>query len=64
MLYDGGNDLGVRSMRELIQDVKIEFLQLHSTFPDMSIVGSDIVGRTSWRLSQRLNKALFKLRCL
>lgn len=44
-----GNDLGLRSMRELIRDVKFDFLQLRSEYADLLIVCSDIVACTQWR---------------
>lgn len=45
----GGNDMGVRLMRELIRDIKCDFLRLQASFPGMVIVWSDMVGRTNWR---------------
>ncbi|XP_018428673.1 PREDICTED: P2Y purinoceptor 4-like [Nanorana parkeri] len=63
VLHVGGNDLGVRSMRELIRDVKFDFLGLRRAFPQMVIVWSDIVSRQTWRLARsvaKLNKARIK----
>lgn len=36
-------------MRELIRNVKFDFLHLHTAFPEMMIVRFDMVGRTAWR---------------
>lgn len=60
MLHVGGNDLGAQCIRELIKDVRFDFLPLRTDFPDMLVVWSNIVARTTWRLVQsvdRINKA-------
>ncbi|XP_073466908.1 uncharacterized protein [Aquarana catesbeiana] len=49
VLHVGGNDMGVRSMRDLIRDIKCDVLRLQAAFPGMVIVWSDMVGRRSWR---------------
>lgn len=49
MLHVEGNAMGARLMREIIRDVKFDFLRLRSSFPGMMIVWSDMVGRTAWR---------------
>lgn len=64
VLHVGGNDLGGRPSRELMKDVKIDFLRLRTSFPEMVIVWSDIVARTNWRLARsvdRLNKTRIKV---
>lgn len=64
VLHVGGNDLGGRPARVLIRDVKIDFLRLSTSFPNMVIVWSDIVARKSWRLARsvdRLNKTRIKV---
>lgn len=64
VLHVGRNDLGVRSIRELIIDVKFDFLWLRTAFPDMLVLWSDIVARTTWHLARsvaRLNKARIKV---
>ncbi|CAI9539450.1 unnamed protein product, partial [Staurois parvus] len=46
--------------RELVRDVKLDFLQLRRAYPGMVVVWSDIVARTSWRWArsvERFNKA-------
>lgn len=45
----GGNDMGARSMRDLIRDIKCDFLRLRAAYPKMVLVWSDMVGRLSWR---------------
>ncbi|CAI9572705.1 unnamed protein product, partial [Staurois parvus] len=50
--------------RELVRDVKLDFLQLRWAYPGMVVVWSDIVARTSWhwaRSVERLNKARIKV---
>lgn len=64
VIHAGGNDLGVRSTRELVSAVKCDFLALRVAFPGMIIVWSDIVARTSWRMARsvpRINKARIKV---
>lgn len=64
VLHVGGNDLGGHPIRELIKDVEIDFLRLRTSFPEMLIICSDIVARTTWRLARsvdRLNKARIKV---
>ncbi|PIO14683.1 hypothetical protein AB205_0195370 [Aquarana catesbeiana] len=48
VLHVVGNDMGVRSMRDLIRDIKCDVLRLQAAFPGMVIVWSDMVGRRSW----------------
>lgn len=38
VLHIDGNDLGVRSMLEIIRDIKFDFLWLRTAFPDMIVV--------------------------
>ncbi|CAI9564345.1 unnamed protein product, partial [Staurois parvus] len=50
--------------RELVRDVKLDFLQLRRASPGMVVVWSDIVARPSWRWArsvERLNKARIKV---
>lgn len=64
VLHAGGNDLGARSARALIRDIKLDFLRLRTAFPALLVVWSDMVARTSWRMARsvaRLNKARIKL---
>ncbi|XP_018424803.1 PREDICTED: NXPE family member 1-like [Nanorana parkeri] len=64
VLHAGGNDLGQRSMRELIRDVKYDYLRLLEAFPGMIIVWSDVVARTAWQMAwsvDRVNKARIKV---
>lgn len=64
VLHVGGNDLGIRSCRHLIRDVKFDVLRLRMAFPDTVLVWSDIVGRTYWRAARsvdKLNKARIKV---
>lgn len=56
VLHVGGNDLGVTSMRDLISNLKVDFLRLRTTFPGMMIVWSDMVGRTAWCWAWLVNK--------
>lgn len=49
VVHAGGNDLGSRSSRELVRDVKIDFLRLWSSYPGIVIVWSDMVARRVWR---------------
>ncbi|XP_056407256.1 uncharacterized protein LOC130298351 isoform X2 [Hyla sarda] len=64
VVHAGGNDLGLRSSRELIRDIKLDILRLKSTFPGLLFVWSDMVARRVWRHARsvdRLNKARVKL---
>ncbi|XP_056388331.1 collagen alpha-2(I) chain-like [Hyla sarda] len=64
VVHAGGNDLGLRSSREIIRDIKLDILRLKSTFPGLLFVWSDMVARRVWRHARsvdRLNKARVKL---
>lgn len=64
VVHAGGNDLGVRSSRELLRDLKLDFLRLWSSYPGLLIVWSDITARRTWRHArspQGLNRARAKL---
>lgn len=64
VVHAGGNDLGLRSMRKLIRDVKFDFLRLRSEYTDLLIVWSDIVAHTQWRWARSvkgINKARVKV---
>lgn len=64
VLHVGENDLGVRSIRKLIKDVKFDYLRLRMAFPDMLVLWSNIAARTTWRLARsgdRINKACIKV---
>lgn len=52
ILHMGGNDLGLRSSRELIRYVKFDFLRHRTAFPDMLILWSDVVAHSSWRMAR------------
>lgn len=52
ILHVGGNDLGVRSMLDITRDIKFDLLRLRMSYPDMIIVWSDMVARTSWRMAR------------
>lgn len=63
VLHVGGNDLGVRSMRHLIRDIKFDVLRIRTDFPRTMVVWSD-VGRMSWRFArsiEKLNKTRIKV---
>lgn len=63
-LHVGGNDLRLRSMLDIVRDFKFDFLRLRMAFPEMIIVWSNIVARTTWRLArsvERINKARKKV---
>ncbi|XP_072284117.1 uncharacterized protein [Pyxicephalus adspersus] len=64
VFHAGGDDMGLRAMRELIRDVKIDFLRLKTEFPGLVIGWSDIVARTNWRGArsvEKINKARIKV---
>lgn len=64
VVHAGGNDLGSRSSRELLRDIKLDFLRLWSSYPGLLIVWSDITARRVWRNArspQGLNRARAKL---
>lgn len=64
VLHVGGNNLGIRSSKELIWEVKFDFLWLRKAFPDMLVLWSDIVAQTTWRMAQsvaRINKTWIKI---
>ncbi|XP_072271235.1 uncharacterized protein [Pyxicephalus adspersus] len=56
LIHAGGNDLGVWSMRELMRDIKFDWLRLREAFPGMVLLWSDIVARLSWRHARSLEK--------
>lgn len=62
--HAGGNDLGVRTIRELISDIKSDFFKLRTAFPNTMLLWSDIVARTMWRMARsvaRINKARIRV---
>lgn len=64
VMHAGGNDLGVRTTREILRDIKLDCLRLWSTYPGIILVWSDIVARRVWRharSSHGLNRARAKL---
>lgn len=64
VVHAGGNDLGARTSRELLRDIKIDCLRLWTSYPGIIIVWSDIVARRVWRHARSvsgLNKARAKL---
>ncbi|KAM3929163.1 uncharacterized protein RB166_006951 [Leptodactylus fuscus] len=64
LLHVGGNDLGRRPFRELINDIKFDLLRLWAMFPGMVTIWSDIVPRKVWkdvRSVERINKARIKV---
>lgn len=64
VLHAGGNDLGSRTTRELLRDIKLDCLRLWDLYPGILLVWSDIVARRVWRharSAQGLNKARAKL---
>lgn len=64
IIHARGNDLGIRSSRELIRYIRFDFLRLLSAFPGTIILWSDIVARTVWqeaRSVEKLNKACVKV---
>lgn len=64
LLHVGGNDLGTRTTRELLRDIKLDCLRILSSYPGIILVWSDIVARLSWRRVRSvpgINKARAKL---
>lgn len=64
VIHAGGNDLGVRTSREILRNIKVDCLRLWSTYPGIILVWSDIVARRIWRHARSpsgLNKARAKL---
>ncbi|XP_040267777.1 uncharacterized protein LOC120982000 [Bufo bufo] len=64
VFHVGGNDLGVRRSRDVIRDIKLDLLRLMEEFPDLLVVWSEVVARSSWRFARsvdRINKARAKL---
>lgn len=64
VIHVGGNDLGSRTSREILRDIKIDCLRLLSSYPGIILVWSDIVARRVWRHARSpsgLNKARAKL---
>lgn len=64
VIHAGGNDLGTRTSRELLRNIKVDCLRLWTSFPGIIIVWSDIVARRVWRHARSvsgLNKARAKL---
>lgn len=56
LLQIRGNDLCLRASRDLIHDVKWDFLWLYLAFPATILVWSDIIGRLTWRGARSVNK--------
>ncbi|XP_056409990.1 uncharacterized protein LOC130338806 [Hyla sarda] len=64
VVHLGGNDLGGRTARALMRDIKLDMLRIWSSFPGIVVVWSDIVARFKWREARsviRLNKARAKV---
>lgn len=64
VIHSGGNDLGSRSTRDILRDVKLDCLRLWSSFPGIILVWSDMVARLTWRRARSvpgLNRARAKL---
>lgn len=64
LIHAGGNDLGARTTRELLRDVKLDCLRLWASHPGIILVWSDIVPRLKWRHARSLagiNRARVKL---
>ncbi|KAM3936161.1 uncharacterized protein RB166_003283 [Leptodactylus fuscus] len=64
LLHVGGNDIGRRPFRDLINDIKFDLLRLWALFPGMVTIWSDMVPRKVWkdaRSVDRLNKARIKV---
>lgn len=64
LLHLGGNDLGPRTSRELLRDIKLDLLRLWTAYPGILLVWSDIAARKVWRHArspQALNRARGKL---
>lgn len=60
VLHAGGNDLEVRSSRELEQEVKLDLLKLWASHPGLIVVWSDMVARRVCRHArsvQGINRA-------
>lgn len=64
VIHAWGNDLGVRRSRELIRDIRFDFLRLRCDFLGTILIWSEIVARTVWREARsvdRINKARVKV---
>lgn len=64
VIHAGGNDLGFRTTREILRDIKLDCLRLLTSYPGSVLVWSDIVARRVWRHARfpnGLNKAHAKL---
>ncbi|XP_056392599.1 uncharacterized protein LOC130285272 [Hyla sarda] len=64
VLHVGGNDLGGRTARSLMRDIKLDLLRIWSSFPGIFIIWSDIVARLKWRRARSvasLNRARAKV---
>lgn len=64
LIHAGGNDLGSRSTREILRDVKLDFLRLWASYPGIILIWSDMVARATWRRARSvpgLNRARAKL---
>lgn len=56
ILPAGGNDLGIRSSREPISNIRFNFIRLRIFFHGTILLWSDIVARTSWRAARSVNR--------
>lgn len=64
VLHAGGNDLGCKTTRELLRDIKLDCLRLWDAYPGIILVWSDIVARRVYRHARSprgINKARAKL---
>lgn len=50
LIHAGGNDLGSRTTRELLRDIKLDCLRLWAAYPGILLVWSDIVARRVWNV--------------
>lgn len=64
LIHAGGNDLGSRTTRDILRDIKLDCLRLWASYPGILLIWSDIVARKVWRGArsvQGLNRARVKL---
>ncbi|XP_041440943.1 uncharacterized protein LOC121400934 [Xenopus laevis] len=56
LIHAGGNDMGLRSQRELVLTMKQDLDRIRGLFPDLILVWSEMVPRLVWRYARNGDK--------
>ncbi|OCT94696.1 hypothetical protein XELAEV_18012383mg [Xenopus laevis] len=56
VIHAGGNDMRLRSQRELVLEMKLDLDKIRRLFPDLVLVWSEMVPRMVWRYARNGEK--------